>query len=250
MSVPDDTRDQAAGLRDIFRHARLEPAVHVIACPSRPALAVSLVAALAKSLSEISHTTLWIDEVGFDGREGWPFATRIRFDLSQALAGFVDIRSAIQPITSDCWYGLSLQAPPKTAGATTITSKLRDSTTILDSILVSSDGKGPQTWGFYGAEINLCFISDCTDKAIDDGILWMINTHAVRPARSWSVVLVGDPTERAAAFSRLTTAASKYISTAVMLRGEVPGAIANLSLTGIWATETDVLSALATHAST
>jgi hypothetical protein len=48
----------------------------------------------------------------------------------------------------------------------------------------------------------------------------------------------------------LTTAASKYVSTAVMLRGEVPGAIANLSLTGIWATETDILSALATHAST
>lgn len=249
MSVPDDTRDQAAGLRDIFRHARLEPAVHVIACPTRPALSVSLVAALAKSLPETGQAILWIDEVGFDGREGWPFATRIRFDLSQALAGFVDIRSAIQPITNDCWYGLSLRTQPKTSAGAAITTKLRDSATILDSILVASSGNNPAAWNSYGDEINVCFVIDTSDKAIDDGILWMVNTHAVRPAKTWSVVLVGEPTERAAGFSRLETAASKYISTPVLLRGEVPGSIGNLSLTGIWATETSVLSSLATHAS-
>ena len=249
MSPHDDTRDQASGLRDIFRHARLEPAVHVVACPARPALSVSLIAALAKLLPETGHAILWIDEVGFDGREGWPFPTRIRFDLSQALAGFVDIRSAIQPITSDFWYGLSLHSQPRTSTDVTVTKKLRESTTILDSILVSSNGNNPAAWDSYGDEINMCFVIDASDKAIDDGILWMVNTHAVHPPKTWSVVLVGESTERAAAFSRLTNAASRYISTPVFLRGEVPGSIDKLSLTGIWATETNGLSTLAAHAS-
>ena len=54
-----DAIDQAAGLRYLFGNSTAP--VHVLCCPSRPALTLPLVDAISKELTHEGQTILWVD---------------------------------------------------------------------------------------------------------------------------------------------------------------------------------------------
>jgi hypothetical protein len=87
MSEPatlNGLKDQADGLRELFGQS--PPPVHVVCCPTRPSLALSLVSELSQSLVALERTVMWVDEIDFANREQWPLPCKVKFDLSKTLA--------------------------------------------------------------------------------------------------------------------------------------------------------------------
>ena len=80
-----DAVDQATGLRYLFGNATAP--VHVLCCPSRPALTLPLADFLCKALVNQGQTMMWVDEIGLNDREQWPLPCPVKFDLSKSLEG-------------------------------------------------------------------------------------------------------------------------------------------------------------------
>ena len=139
MSEPatlNGLKDQADGLRELFGQS--PPPVHVVCCPSRPALALSLVNELSLGLMALERTVMWVDEIDFACRELVPLPCKVKFDLSKTLQGFVDLEQSVAPLQSSLWYGLSLHAARIQDSVQTLSDRLMRSGVEFDTIVVST----------------------------------------------------------------------------------------------------------------
>ncbi len=162
MSEPatlNGLKDQADGLRELFGQS--PPPVHMVCCPSRPSLALSLVSELSQSLVSLERTVMWVDEIDFANREQWPLPCKVKFDLSKTLQGFVDLDQSVTPLKPTLWYGLSLHTGRIQDGVQTLSDRLMRSGVEFDTIIVSTAALKSESFKHYGPRIHCTAITGC-----------------------------------------------------------------------------------------
>jgi hypothetical protein len=193
MSEPatlNGLKDQADGLRELFGQS--PPPVHVVCCPSRPALALSLVSELSQGLIALERTVMWVDEIDFAHRELIPLPCKVKFDLSKTLQGFVDLEQSVAPLQSSLWYGLSLHTARIQDSVQTLSNRLMRSGVEFDTIIVSTAGLKAESFKHYGARIHCTALTGCEASELNQTFEWLAQTQDQTPVASWSLVLAGD----------------------------------------------------------
>ena len=193
MSEPttlNGLKDQADGLRELFGQS--PPPVHVVCCPSRPSLALSLVSVLSQGLVTLERTVMWVDEIDFAHREKWPLPCKVKFDLSKTLQGFVDLDQSVSLLQPTLWYGLSLHTSRISETVQTLSDRLLRSGVEFDSVIVSTAALKAQSFKHYGTRIHCTVLTGCEPQELNQTFEWLAHTQDQTPVASWSLVLAGE----------------------------------------------------------
>jgi len=248
MSEPatlNGLKDQADGLRELF--GQTSPPVHVVCCPSRPALALSLVSELSQSLIALERTVMWVDEIDFAHREQWPLPCKVKFDLSKTLQGFVDLEQSVTPLQPTLWYGLSLHTSRISEGVQTLSDRLMRSGVEFDSVIVSTAALKAESFKHYGNRIHCTALTGCEPQELNQTFEWLSHTQEQTPVASWSLVLAG---EAGSAESSVVWAEEKVrtnLGPHVKVLGHLETPLVQLPLNGAWNRWPELTAKLANH---
>ena len=240
-----DSIDQAAGLRYLFGNSTAP--VHVLCCPSRPALTLPLVDAMSKELTHEGQTILWVDEITLNDREQWPLPCTVKFDLSKSLESHVALDQGVTALGSSLWYGLSLHTHRITRPALPLAERLTNSGIRFDSILVSAATGKPESFARYGAQLHMTAISGCAPEQLQQTLAWMQQAQARCTAASWRVVLAGESEQLTHAIHWLAQTAKAYLSQEVQVLGTVNVERLNAPLAGAWTGLPELTEVLKRH---
>ena len=235
MSEPatlNGLKDQADGLRELFGQS--PPPVHVVCCPSRPALALSLVSELSQGLIALERTVMWVDEIDFAHRELMPLPCKVKFDLSKTLQGFVDLEQSLTPLKPTLWYGLSLHTARIQDSVQTLSDRLMRSGVEFDTIIVSTAALKAESFKHYGARIHCTALTGCDSAELNQTFEWLAQTQDQTPVASWSLVLAG---EAGTAENTVAWAEEKVKSNLgphVKVLGHIDMPVAKLALNSGW----------------
>ena len=240
-----DAIDQAAGLRYLFGNSTAP--VHVLCCPSRPALTLPLVDIISKELTHEGQTILWVDEIPLNDREHWPLPCTVKFDLSKSLESHVALDQGVTALGSSLWYGLSLHTHRITRPALPLAERLTNSGIRFDSILVSAATGKPESFARYGAQLHMTAISGCAPEQLQQTLAWMQQAQARCTAASWRVVLAGESEQLTHAIHWLAQTAKAYLSQEVQVLGTVNVERLNAPLAGAWTGLPELTEVLKRH---
>ncbi len=240
-----DVIDQAAGLRYLFGNA-MAP-VHVLCCPSRPALALPLVDALSKDLTNDGQTILWVDEVALNDREHWPLPCTVKFDLSKSIEGHVALDQGVTKLSPSLWYGLSLHTHRIARPVLPLAERLTSSNVRFDSIAVSAASNKPESFAKYGAQIHFTAVSACTEDQLQQTMTWMQQAQAKCTVASWGIVLAGDTDQLTQAQNWLAQTAKAHLLRDVQVLGTVNTDRLSAALAGAWTGLPELMSTLKRH---
>ena len=240
-----DAIDQAAGLRYLFGNSTAP--VHVLCCPSRPALTLPLVDAISKELTHEGQTILWVDEITLNDREQWPLPCTVKFDLSKSLESHVALDQGVTALGSSLWYGLSLHTHRITRPALPLAERLTNSGIRFDSILVSAATGKPESFARYGAQLHMTAISGCAPEQLQQTLAWMQQAQAKCTAASWRVVLAGESEQLTHAIHWLAQTAKAHLSQEVQVLGTVNVERLSAPLAGAWTGLPELTEVLKRH---
>jgi len=240
-----DVIDQAAGLRYLFGNST--PPVHVLCCPSRPALTLPLVDSLSKDLANDGQTMMWVDEIALNDREHWPLPCTVKFDLSKCLEGHVALSQGVSKLSPSLWYGLSLHTQRMARPGQTLAERLSGSGIRFDSIVISASASHPETFARYAAHLHMTAVSGCTAEELQQTMAWMQQTQARCTAASWGLVLAGESDQLSHAEKWLSQTAKAHLSQDVQVLGSVNAARMNVPLAGAWVELPELMDVLKRH---
>jgi hypothetical protein len=240
-----DAIDQAAGLRYLFGNSTAP--VHVLCCPSRPALSLPLVDAMSKELAHEGQTILWVDEIALNDREHWPLPCTVKFDLSKSLESHVALDQGVTALGSSLWYGLSLHTHRITRPALPLAERLISSGIRFDSILVSAATGKPESFARYGAQLHMTAISGCAPEQLQQTLAWMQQAQAKCTAASWRVVLAGESEQLTHAIHWLAQTVKAHLSQEVQVLGTVSVERLSAPLVGAWTGLPELTEVLKRH---
>ena len=240
-----DAIDQAAGLRYLFGNSTAP--VHVLCCPSRPALTLPLVDAMSKELAHEGQTILWVDEIALNDREHWPLPCTVKFDLSKSLESHVALDQGVTALGSSLWYGLSLHTHRITRPALPLAERLISSGIRFDSILVSAATGKPESFARYGAQLHMTAISGCAPEQLQQTLAWMQQAQARCTAASWRVVLAGESEQLTHAIHWLAQTVKAHLSQEVQVLGTVSVERLSAPLVGAWTGLPELTEVLKRH---
>jgi hypothetical protein len=247
MSEPatlNGLKDQADGLRELFGQST--PPVHVVCCPSRPALALSLVSELSQGLIALERTVMWVDEIDFAHRELIPLPCKVKFDLSKTLQGFVDLEQSVAPLQSSLWYGLSLHTARIQDSVQTLSDRLMRSGVEFDTIIVSTAALKAESFKHYGARIHCTALTGCDAGELNQTFEWLVQTQDQTPVASWSLVLAGEATsENTVAWAEEKVKTNLGPNAKVL--GHIDTSVANLPLNSAWHKWPELTAKLTNH---
>lgn len=193
MSSTTTPFDQAAGLRELFAALPQSidepafapevrtPTIHALVCPQRPALALVLAQICSQSWRRQGVSHLWVDELDFERREGWPLACKLRYDMAQGLAQFVPLSQTLHQQTEGQCYYASARRLAQYANQINISlvAQLRKSALDFDHVLVSLDPENPsRPWSVYGAPMQPLLLCEATESGVQQSLNWLNNLHA------------------------------------------------------------------------
>lgn len=240
-----DAIDQAAGLRYLFGNSTAP--VHVLCCPSRPALSLPLVDAISKELTHDGQTILWVDEIALNDREHWPLPCTVKFDLSKCLESHVALDQGVTALSSSLWYGLSLHTHRITRPALPLAERLTSSGISFDSILVSAATGKPESFARYGAQLHMTVIGGCAPEQLQQTLAWMQQAQAKCTAASWRVVLAGESEQLTHAIHWLAQTVKAHLSQEVQVLGTVSVERLSAPLVGAWTGLPELTEVLKRH---
>ena len=248
MSEPatlNGLKDQADGLRELF--GQTPPPVHVVCCPSRPALALSLVSELSQGLIALERTVMWVDEIDFAHRELMPLPCKVKFDLSKTLQGFVDLDQSVAPLQSSLWYGLSLHTARIQDSVQTLSDRLMRSGVEFDTIIVSTAALKAESFKHYGARIHCTALTGCDAAELNQTFEWLAQTQDHTPVATWSLVLAGEAgtTENTVAWAEEKVQSN--LGPKVKVLGHIDTSVAKLSLNRGWNRWPELTAKLTNH---
>ena len=225
-------KDQADGLRELF--GQTPPPVHVVCCPSRPALALSLVSELSQGLIALERTVMWVDEIDFAHRELMPLPCKVKFDLSKTLQGFVDLEQSLTPLKPTLWYGLSLHTARIQDSVQTLSDRLMRSGVEFDTIIVSTAALKAESFKHYGARIHCTALTGCDAAELNQTFEWLAQTQDQTRVASWSLVLAGeaDTSENTVAWAEEKVKSN--LGPHVKVLGHIDMPVAKLALNSGW----------------
>ena len=248
MSEPatlNGLKDQADGLRELFGQS--PPPVHVVCCPSRPALTLSLVSELTQGLVDLERTIMWVDEIDFAHREQKPLPCKVKFDLSKTLQGFVDMDQSVSLLQPTLWYGLSLHTARISDNVQTLADRLMQSGVQFDSVIVSTAALKAQSLKHYGARIHCTALTGCEPEELSQTFEWLAHTQDQTPVASWSLVLAG----QAGTLENSVGWAEEKVKTSlgehVKVLGHVETPAKQLALNGTWRHWPELTAKLTNH---
>jgi hypothetical protein len=248
MSEPatlNGLKDQADGLRELF--GKSPPPVHVVCCPSRPALALSLVSELTQGLIDLERTIMWADEIDFAHREQVPLPCKVRFDLSKTLQGFVDLEQSVSPLQPGLWYGLSLHTARIKESVQTLSDRLMRSGVEFDSVIVSTAALKAQSFKHYGARIHCTAITGCELQELNQTFEWLAHTQEQTPVASWSLVLAGQAGSSENSVGWAEEKVKLSLGPEVKVLGHLETPASQLPLKGTWSQRPELTSKLTNH---
>jgi hypothetical protein len=248
MSEPatlNGLKDQADGLRELFGQS--PPPVHVVCCPSRPALALSLVSELTQALIDLERTIMWVDEIDFALREQWPLPCKVKFDLSKTLQGFVDLEQSVSPLQPALWYGLSLHTARISQSVQTLSDRLMRSGVEFDSVVVSSSALKAQSFKHYGARIHCTAITGCETQEMNQTFEWLAHTQEQTPVASWSLVLAGQAGTLENSVGWAEEKVKSSLGPEVKVLGHLETPASQLPLKGAWSQRPELTAKLTNH---
>jgi hypothetical protein len=248
MSEPatlNGLKDQADGLRELF--APSSPPVHVVCCPSRPALALSLVSELSQELIALDRTIMWVDEIDFAHREQLPLPCKVKFDLSKTLQGFVDLEQSVAPLQSSLWYGLSLHTARISESVQTLSDRLMRSGVQFDSVLVSTAALKAQSFKHYGARIHCTALTGCEPQELNQTFEWLALTQEQTPMASWGLVLAGQSGTLESSVGWAEEKVKSSLGPEVKVLGRLETPAAQLPLKGAWSLWPELTAKLTNH---
>ena len=248
MSEPatlNGLKDQADGLRELFGQS--PPPVHVVCCPSRPALALSLVGELSQGLIALERTVMWVDEIDFAHRELMPLPCKVKFDLSKTLQGFVDLDQSVAPLQSSLWYGLSLHTARIQDSVQTLSDRLMRSGVEFDTIIVSTAALKAESYKHYGAPIHCTALTGCDAPELNQTFEWLAQTQDQTPVASWSLVLAGEAGTSENTLAWAEEKVKTYLGPNVKVLGHIDTSVANLPLNSAWHKWPELTAKLTNH---
>jgi hypothetical protein len=248
MSEPatlNGLKDQADGLRELFGQS--PPPVHVVCCPSRPALALSLVSELSQGLIALERTVMWVDEIDFSHRELMPLPCKVKFDLSKTLQGFVDLDQSVAPLQSSLWYGLSLHTARIQDSVQTLSDRLMRSGVEFDTIIVSTAALKAESFKHYGARIHCTALTGCDAAELNQTFEWLAQTQDQTPVASWSLVLAGEAGTSENTVAWAEEKVKTNLGSNVKVLGQVDTSVANLPLNSAWHRWPELTAKLTNH---
>ena len=240
-----DAIDQAAGLRYLFGNNTAP--VHVLCCPSRPALTLPLVDAISKELAHDGQTILWVDEIALNDREHWPLPCTVKFDLSKSLESHVALDQGVTAWGASLWYGLSLHTHRITRPALPLAERLISSGIRFDSILVSAANGKPESFARYSPQLHMTAVSGCEPEQLQKSLAWMQQAQARCTAASWRVVLAGESEQVTHAIHWLAETAKAHLSQDVQVLGTVNTERLSAPLAGAWTGLPELTEVLKRH---
>jgi hypothetical protein len=229
---PSVAIDQAAGLRYLFGNSTAP--VHVLCCPSRPALTLPLVDSLCKDLANDGQTVLWTDEIALNDREHWPLPCAVKFDLSKSLEGHVALDQSITNLSSSLWYGLSLYSHRISRPTMSLAERLTSTGIRFDSIVVSATTGKPESFSKYGSQLHMTVISGCTQAQLQQTMTWLQQAQARCTIKSCRIVLAGESDQLTQAFNWVAQTAGAHLFQDVHVLGTVNTERLNNPLVGAW----------------
>lgn len=248
MSEPatlNGLKDQADGLRELFGQSL--PPVHVLCCPSRPSLALSLTSELSQALIELERTVMWVDEVDFAHREQWPLPCKVKYDLSKTLQGFVDLDQSLTPIQPTLWYGLSLHAAKIEGNVQTLSDRLMRSGIEFDTVVVSTAALKAESFKHYGTRIHCTALTGCEPQELNQTFEWLAHTQDKTPVASWSLVLAGEAGSLENSVGWAEEKVRTSLGSHVKVLGHIETPASQLPLNGVWSRWPALKATLANH---
>jgi len=248
MSEPatlNGLKDQADGLRELFGQS--PPPVHVVCCPNRPSLALSLVSELSQSLVSLERTVMWVDEIDFANREQWPLPCKVKFDLSKTLQGFVDLDQSVTPLKPTLWYGLSLHTGRIQDGVQTLSDRLMRSGVEFDTIIVSTAALKAESFKHYGARIHCTALTGCEPAELNQTFEWLAQTQDQTPVASWGLVLAGEAGTFENSVAWAEEKVQSNLGSKVKVLGHIDTSVAKLSLNSGWNRWPELTAKLSNH---
>ena len=248
MSEPatlNGLKDQADGLRELFGQS--PPPVHVVCCPSRPALALSLVSELSQGLIALERTVMWVDEIDFAHRELMPLPCKVKFDLSKTLQGFVDLDQSVAPLQSSLWYGLSLHTTRIQDSVQTLSDRLMRSGVEFDTIIVSTAALKAESFKHYGARIHCTALTGCDAAELNQTFEWLAQAQDQTPVASWSLVLAGEAGTSENTVAWAEEKVKTNLGPNVKVLGHIDTSFANLPLNSAWRKWPELTAKLTNH---
>jgi len=237
--------DQAAGLRYLFGNATAP--VHVLCCPSRPALTLPLVDAISKDLVHDGQTILWVDEIALNDREHWPLPCTVKFDLSKSLEGHVNLDQSVNKLSPSLWYGLSLHTHRIARPTLPLAERLTSSNVRFDSIVVSAAANKSESFARYGAQVHFTAISGCSEAQLQQTMSWMQQAQAKCSAASWGIVLAGEAEQLTHALNWLSQTAKAHLTVDVKVLATVNVERLSAALAGAWTGLPELTDVLKRH---
>jgi hypothetical protein len=248
MSEPatlNGLKDQADGLRELF--GQTPPPVHVLCCPSRPSLALSMASELSQALIELERTVMWVDEVDFAHREHWPLPCKVKFDLSKTLQGFIDLDQSVAPLQPTLWYGLSLHAAKIEESVQTLSDRLLRSGIEFDTVLVSTAALKAESFKHYGTRIHCTALTGCAPQELSQTFEWLAHTQDKTPVASWSLVLAGQAGSADNSVGWAEEKVRTSLGPNVKVLGHIETPVTQLPLNGAWSQLPKLAATLANH---
>lgn len=240
-----DVIDQATGLRYLFSN-KTAP-VHVLCCPSRPALTLPLADLISKALVSQGQTIMWVDEIGLNDREQWPLPCTVKFDLSKSLEGHVTLDQGVTALASSLWYGLSLHTHRIARATTPLSERLTSSGIQFDSIVVTATNGHPESFAYYGPQAHFTLISDCTPAHLQQTLAWMQNVQARFSSTSWRVILAGENEQLTSALHWFEQTSQAHLSQTVQMLGSVNSDRLQAPLANAWSGLPELAEVLKRH---
>lgn len=186
-SVSSKRDDQAVGLRKMFTSDR--PQIHVFACPTRPSAVLPLTQMFALDLASKGRRVLWVDEIDFPDREGWPLPAQVPFDLQHALEGDVSLDKAVVPVNSHFWYALARRK--SSASSVTLSQRLARSGVEFDIAIVSARCKPEDSYLHYKPDVKMTLLAGVKATPLSRTLAWVQNVYLSTGVEVARVAFVG-----------------------------------------------------------
>jgi hypothetical protein len=216
--------DQAAGLRDIFGSELCR--IICIASTLDPDSTIHLGHGTARSIKQLGHRVLFVDEVPLADRKTMPgFLYPVRYDLGQVFSNSVELPKTIKQVEENLWYATSAKLRPEVTNRYAKYPKLDERLVKheidVDYVIFPTVDPKANIVAYYGTNIKRILVASTEDSCLKKAMIMIRQMAELQLDEPLAVLIVGGQDEAAAsaAFNRLQEAAQRALEQSIEFLG-------------------------------
>lgn len=215
-------KDQAEGLRQLFAATVESPTACLIACPAREAAALPFSRALVDSFAREGHPLLWIDEIDFRYREGFPLASPVKFHLSQWMAGDVSLRDVVVGFGERQWFAYSGEDLPSPAPTSQSALEQFQQSGLETEVVVASITQGTSLLpALKGHPLHVALVCDAKPQQLRPTLAAIARLESGSEIASVSLVLCGAEADCTAFQKAIEDVSTGFVGTSPEVLGKL-----------------------------